>query len=53
MCDVHNITKVSPGPTNFAARMYEYSDTSNFEHSPFQETVRLSSYSAFDLNIPN
>jgi hypothetical protein len=28
------------------------SGTSNFEHNPFQETVRHSIYSTFELNFP-
>jgi hypothetical protein len=30
----------------------KYNGTSNFEHNPFQETIRLSSYSSFELNFP-
>jgi hypothetical protein len=36
----------------YSATAVVYSGTSNFEHSPFQETVRLSSCSTFELNLP-
>jgi hypothetical protein len=47
---IHIISPLLTHHCNYISAVY--SGTSNFEHNPFQETVRLSSCSSFELIFP-
>jgi hypothetical protein len=51
LCTPDVVHRVCSG-RNSQCAVNKYGGTSNFEQNPFQETVRLSSCSTFELNFP-